>query len=190
MFGWCTRFDLSSVSQRNTDDQADSLTSTCLDLNGYQVRPSRRVSQVLVLAAAAGTLGVVVPSPASASCAGPILGVGSAVDTADPPTTGGLIQRGQAFTVSGEYFHSGCADTYSTGPGCRQSSDGRDDPETPLTNVQLILKQRSMTWLLTTVDATGERHSISWSGRLPTDVEPGPAELLAGSAALPVTIVS
>ena len=135
-------------------------------------------------------LGVVVPDPASGSCVGPVLAVGASVDAAHPPTTGGVLQRGQIVTVTGEWFHSGCADTYSSGPGCSRTPAVPDDPEAPLTDVELTLHQGSRTWVLDTADATGDHYTVRWSGRLPADAKPGPAELRAESASLPVTISS
>jgi hypothetical protein len=90
--------------------------------------------------------------------------------------------------VTGELFHSGCADTYSTGAGCSGSPARPDDPEAPLSDVRLTLHQRSTSWVIARGDATGPHYSISWTGRLPLDVKPGPADLRAGSASLAVSI--
>lgn len=154
------------------------------------MRRRRRFVSVIVAAVAAGLLGIAVPPSASGSCVGPILRVGPTVDDATPPTTGGVLQPGQVVTVTGEWFHSGCEDTYTTGPGCSGSPARPDDPEAPLPDVQLTLHQGSKTWVLGTENATGERYSISWRLELPATAKPGPAELHADSASLPVTIGS
>lgn len=146
----------------------------------------RKITLVVGMAVVAAALGLV----ASGSCAGPRLAVGSAIDDANPPSTGGVVHRGQAVTVTGTLFHSGCEDTSATGAGCSGSPAAPTDPEAPLRNVQLTLHQRSRTSVLGTADATGKHYSISWSWRLPSSVQRGPAQLRAATAVLPVTIGS
>lgn len=158
--------------------------------HGEQVRQRREITWFVATAVVAGALGIVVPSPASGSCVGPLLRVGPILSTSPTHQRPELLQHGQAVTVTGEWFHSGCADTYSNGPGCSGSSARPDDPEAPLTNVKLTLHQRSKTWVLGSADAIGERYSISWTWQLPSGVEPGPAELRAESATLTVAIGS
>ena len=143
---------------------------------------------VLVVVPVAAALGVAVPAPASGSCVGPLLSVGVVADGADPPSTAAVLRRGHTITVTGEWFHSGCADSYVGGPGCSKSPARPIDPEAPLTDVPLTLHQASRTWTLDTADASGPRYSVSWSWELPAGVAPGSAELRAGTATLPVTI--
>lgn len=140
------------------------------------------------LAITAGLLTAPVAPPASATCVGPLIGVGSTVDDANPPTTGGTLQPGQSLTITGKLFHSGCADTWVTSSGCSPAPSQPLDPEAPLTDVVLTLHQGSKEWNLGAADATGESYSITWRSTVPADVKPGPAELQAGGASLPVTI--
>ncbi len=148
----------------------------------------RKLAWVIATAVVAGALGLVVPSRASGSCVGPALAVGSSPSASPTPQRPEVIQHGQAVTVTGEGFHRGCADSYSVRPGCHGSSAEPDDPEAPLADVQLTLHQQSQTWVLGTANATGEHYSTSWTWQLPSDVQPGPAELRAGSATLTVAI--
>ena len=65
----------------------------------------------LVVTVGAVTLGVATPGLASASCAGPVLGLGQS--SAVWPSYGPLaaVRRGKPLVVSGKWFRDYCADT-------------------------------------------------------------------------------
>ena len=125
-----------------------------------------RPALLLLLAALLGlTLAPYPDAPASASCVGSSL-VGEPV-----------LQRGAEQTVEGQFFHDGCGDTQSCGVGC--SGCTTDDPESPMENVLLELRQGGQRWTLDTADATGSG-DVTWTFTLPPEVRPGHARLVAG----------
>ena len=145
----------------------------------------RRGLARLVLLSLFGVLLGLVPLPlAVASCVGPLLGVGDAVDDARPPESGVLPAAGADVTVSGVWFHTGCDDT-GQGAGCSATST-----EEPMRDVDLVLEQGGVSWVLGTRSASSreDRYTLSWAVQVPADAQPGPATLRAGGAELPVTV--
>ncbi|WP_336921560.1 hypothetical protein [Aquipuribacter sp. SD81] len=120
---------------------------------------------------------------AHASCVGPLLGVGAAVDDTDPPATSVLPLPGAEVEVSGVWFVDGCDDTAG---GCAVPVD----ESRPLDGVELLLEQDGRAWLPGTQDASGEDedYRISWTVQVPADVRTGPATLRAAGAELAVEI--
>lgn len=154
------------------------------------MRIQRLLALLVSAVVTAGLLGVSYPAPmAAAGCVGPTLAVG---DTATPgPTSGSpsILVRGQTATIAGISFHAGCEDTFvSAGPGCQASQP--TDPQSPLTDVQLVLTQGDRSWELGAADAADRdrQYAISWTVSIPTDVAVGPATLTAAAASIPVQI--
>lgn len=118
-----------------------------------------------------------------------MLAVGTVTDTGNPPASGGSLTAGQDVTVSGAWFRSGCDDTGRPAAGCGVGS-GQRSTEAPLTQVQLVLQQGRSRWVIDTRDAAGraDQYTLTWQGRIPKAVRPGPAELTADVATLPVLI--
>lgn len=129
------------------------------------------------------------PPAARASCVGPSLAVGASAESgepSDPPTN---LVRGQATRITGVFFHAGCEDTFSSPrPGCQASQPA--DPQSPLTDVRLTLKQGDRSWDLGTADAADreQQYAISWNVVIPNDLAVGAATLTAESAILSVQI--
>lgn len=118
-------------------------------------------------------------SPAAASCVGPSL---------DLPR-GAVLAPGERHEVGGSHFVDGCRDTMTCSIGCDDCEYDEPPPE-PIADVDLTLRQGGRTWTLDTADASGEEATsgeVSWSFRLPPEVRPGPARLVADAAA-PVRI--
>lgn len=137
----------------------------------------------------AGVLGVgYSPPDARASCVGPSLGVGATTDPGQPSRPPASLGRGETVTIVGVFFHAGCEDTGSSGPGCGAAQPA--DPQTPLTDVRLTLTQGDRRWELGTADATdrAQRYAISWDVTIPDDIAIGAATLTAVSATLPIVI--
>lgn len=118
-----------------------------------------------------------------------MIAIGTDVDTRNPPTSGGSLAAGQLITVSGAWFHSGCDDSGAPTAGCGAGAE-TGSTQAPLTEVKLTLRQRGSSWTIDTRDAAdrSQRYTLTWQGRLPEAARPGPAELVAGLATLPVTI--
>lgn len=146
-----------------------------------------RLRRLLVLTAAIAPLAVIAlipPQSASASCVGPSLTVGA--DPADVPAPDAPplpVSAAGPLEVSGQWFREGCNDT--VGMGCDSAN-----PESPLTDVDLVLRQGGTTWPLGTTDAggRGEQYSVHWRVDLPAAANEGEATLAAGGAELVVTI--
>jgi hypothetical protein len=145
----------------------------------------RRVGAVVWTLAA---LVVLVPlrgsQPARASCPAPQLAIGKY-----GALTPVVLRARDSTTVTGRYFVDGCNDT----GGGTVSSFGCDDrveppPRTPLTQIELTLRQQGRTWVLGTSDAD-EDLNARWAIVVPADVRPGRATLAAGpSETLVLTI--
>jgi len=100
--------------------------------------------------------------PASASCVGPMIGGRSIV-----------LDRAAEETVKGRYFQKGCADVgVCTEDGCTY------EETSPRKHVRLWITQDGHRWLLDTADAN-KHNRVTWSFRLPDDVDPGRATLHA-----------
>ena len=147
-------------------------------------RASRAVACLVLLAA---LLGAWPAGGASAGCAGPVLAVGPVVDEAlaQEPERIAVLRTGQAVTVSGQRFFSGCDDT-GQGTGC----GAPDSEQVPLTGVQLVLRQAARSVSLGTADATGpaQGYAVSWRVRVPSGFVAGPAVLEAAGVRLPVVL--
>lgn len=153
------------------------------------MRGSRLVVLALSSVVSAGLLGVGHPPAATASCVGPSLAVGASVDPAQPPSGEAQLERGTLTTVSGIFFHRGCEDTQEgSALGCHTSPPS--DPESPLTDVELILVQGDHRWVLDTADASGrdQLYAISWMVTVPADAAAGSAELRAATASQTIQI--
>lgn len=105
-------------------------------------------------------------APASASCVGPSL-IGKPV-----------LHLGEEQTVEGQFFVNGCEDSMgcSTTFGCDDCE--YDDPESPMEDVLLELRQQGHRWILQTADAA-DSGDITWTFTLPPDVRRGHARLVA-----------
>ena len=107
-------------------------------------------------------------SPASASCAGPMV---------DVPRT---LVPGETVEISGDNFLDGCQDSMGCPVGCNAGDCEYDDPPpVPTPDVTLTLSQRGRTWDLGTVDAD-EDGKVRWSFTVPADVRRGRAVLSWG----------
>ncbi len=98
-----------------------------------------------------------------------------------------LIESGGMLEVAGEWYSIGCDDVVETRLGCNARQ--RETPK-PMTGVKITLSQvGGATWDLATVDATGERFDVSWSGTVPADIALGPATLNVGPTSIQIEIV-
>jgi hypothetical protein len=152
------------------------------------MRRTPHLALALAIAMAAALLGSVGVPRAAAGCVGPMLARGDTVDDAHPPTHGGAVQSGQQVVVTGVWFRSGCDDAFVAGSACQPPRSL--DPESPLADVALTLHQGRGQWVLDTADAAerADRYAIHWRASIPRGVEPGEAQLRAGTASLPITI--
>jgi hypothetical protein len=117
----------------------------------------------------------------SASCSGPTISVG---DRARP-----TLAAGDPVTVDGRSFVDGCDDQGGAVLGCGQVEP---EPVVPDKDVVLRLQQSGRSWELGTSDA-GTREDnkvghVAWQVRVPAEVRPGRATLVAGDARLPVEV--
>lgn len=154
------------------------------------MRIQRLIALLVSAAVTAGLFGISYPAPmAAAGCVGPTLAVGDTATpepTSDSPST---LVRGQTANIAGVFFHAGCEDSFgSAGPGCQPSQP--TDPQSPLTDVPLVLTQGDRSWELGAADAADrdQQYVISWTVSIPTDVAVGPATLTADAASLTVQI--
>jgi hypothetical protein len=139
------------------------------------MRPVALLVALLLAAAVAPLPG----SPAEASCAGPQLTLtGVTGQAAHLP----VVRPGAAVTVEGRYFVDGCDDTggQATGPGCAHQ-DRPQDRVTPMTHVELVMRQHGREWSLGAADATTHGR-ISWNVWIPAGIEAGRARLLAATS--------
>jgi hypothetical protein len=141
-----------------------------------------------LLAFAAVVIAAVAPWPATTaagSCASPYLYIGDPQAVRPVPVTTFDV------TVQGRAFVRGCNDTGTVNVfGCDTSPR---EVEAPMNDVTLTLRQGSQSWRLGTKNAgTAEQNrlgQISWVVRLPADVAPGRALLVAPQAdPLPIRI--
>ena len=130
------------------------------------------------LVASVTLLGLLTPSTGVASRAGPAIALGEASSRTPGPTP--VVRRQTRVQVTGEFFHTGCNDTKTCGPGCGRGNCTRADEERPLQDVQLRLVQGDRSWPLGEADATGPRHATEWTVELPFAALPGPARLETG----------
>ncbi len=127
-------------------------------------------------------LSLVPVGTSTASCSGPTISVG---ELARP-----VLTRGASVTVDGRSFVDGCNDQGGGDVfGCREVEP---EPVVPLEDVVLRLRQSGRSWDLGTSDAGSAKDNrlghIAWEGRVPADVRPGRATLVAGDALLPVEV--
>ncbi len=146
------------------------------------LRGTRLLAQAVVGAA------VLAPWPvttAAASCASPFLYIG------DPQAHRPVAVTASRLTVQGRAFARGCNDTGGADVfGCDNTPR---EVEAPMTGVTLRLQQDGRSWSLGTRDAgTAEEErlgQVTWRVRLPADVAPGRALLVArGAEPLPIRI--
>jgi hypothetical protein len=129
---------------------------------------------------------------ARASCVGPQLAVAgqrSATPEGRPGQGEPAVLRASVVTVEGRYFADGCDDTggQTTGFGCAHQTRPQDRVA-PMKEVQLVLRQGGREWSLGTADASA-RGRIAWRVRIPADLEPGRARLLAATSRTAVVVV-
>lgn len=127
-----------------------------------------------------------VPFPsqdAAASCAGPMITVGTGTSTGRP-----AIHPDTDVVVTGRYFVKDCKDTGQgrSAFGC-SSSDRDDDPYGPLTGLRLELRQGGRHWALGSADARTDLGEVRWQVRIPVGVHPGSASLVVHSSDLSST---
>jgi hypothetical protein len=146
------------------------------------------MTRTRLLALAAVVMAAVAPwpvTPAAGSCARPYLYIGDPQPARPVPVTTSTV------TVQGRAFARGCNDTGTVNVfGCDTS---RREVEEPMTEVTLTVQQGSRSWWLGTENAgTAEENrlgQITWTVRLPADVAPGRALLVAPQAdPLPIRI--
>jgi len=149
------------------------------------MRRHRSPAVLAPLGLSCALLGLVPLPAARASCAGPILAVGTTVDEARPADIGVLPAPGADVTVSGIWFHTGCDDT-GQGAGCSAPAS----TEAPMRDVDLVLEQGGSSWTLGAQDASSrrDRYAVTWETQVPRDAQPGPATLRAGFGELPVEV--
>ncbi len=148
--------------------------------------PRRVAILACVLFMAAAGLGLVAPTPAGASCAGPQLALEQGGAPVPPRRVGEGesekllydISRNQPLRVNGSNLTFDCQDTYSaTQRGCGAPRPGPVDPIVPMQNPELVLTQRGRTWTLGRVGAIGPDLTAQIEVELPRAVRPGPAVL-------------
>ena len=146
------------------------------------MQKSSALVKLLLVPVAALALGLVPVGSASASCAGPVLKTNGPGQATIAPVAQTLREP---FTVSGEWFHSGCDDT-GQGSGCGAHQRG----EAPLKDVELILEQGTQTTAVATADASSQskRYSVMWTVDVPSTFIAGPALLRAAGAVLPIDL--
>lgn len=138
---------------------------------------------------------VLLPLPAErakASCAAPYLFVNKVQRET-------VISAGTDITVSGRAFVRGCQDAIAVNAfGCESRSG---EPESPMQDVALVLRQDERRWHLGRADASSVEANrlghITWNVRIPTRLEPERAVFVADippygrdalDARLPVTV--
>lgn len=144
-----------------------------------------RVALIAGIAAAAGSLGLITPLALSASCVGPSLSVEPPIEPPRMTPAAAIVVRGESSTVYGEWFRDGCNDTGVSGCGVRVQ-----DPESPLTDLELRLRQGDQSWPLGTADA-GDRavhYAVTWVFTVPDQARPGAATLETDAAELYVQV--
>lgn len=77
----------------------------------------------------------------------------------------------------GRAFYAKC--NGRVGGGCARDSNNIKAPSGPNINIQLTLLQGEREWLVARADADKETFEVAWQFRLPQDVVPGPAKLIA-----------
>lgn len=140
---------------------------------------------VLGLVALAGPTGWA--DPAVAGCVAPTLRVaGSSWDRTTRPE----LVAGSPVVVEGRDLRDSCNDygTTTVSPlGCEEHVA---DPPGPATDVVLRVEQRGRSWLLGRADADAS-FDATWDVRLPADLRPGRARLVAdGSEPLRLRVVA
>jgi hypothetical protein len=98
------------------------------------------------------------------------------IDGASEPP---LVTVGSELVVSGQGFVDGCDD--QRGGDAFGCTEEEPEPEEPLADVDLVLKQRGNTWVLGTASAgsadDNELGRVTWDVVIPDDVRSGPARL-------------
>lgn len=133
---------------------------------------------MVALAAAAVSLPLGLPGPATAGCIAPQLRLaGERYADGTAPESPPTVLRGGEVTVEGRAFREGCDDTGAVDTfGCEER-----EQVVPLRDVELVLEQSGRSWPLGAADA-GPDHDVRWSVVLPDDVRPGPARLVTDAA--------
>ena len=114
-------------------------------------------------------------SGASASCAA------ASIDLVDSATR--ELRPGEPLTVRGDGFRLGCDDHGSVTVGAFGCSHEEREVETPMRDVDLVLRQGRNSWVLDTQDAgtaaENQLGNVTWHVELPLDLQPGRAVLVA-----------
>jgi hypothetical protein len=109
---------------------------------------------------------------ATASCAAPYIANAEQL----------MFYRGSAVEVDGAAFANGCQDvgSCSATPGCDSCDDGPEP--TPMTDIDLSLRQDGRTWRLGTADARTaedtELGQVTWAVEIPSGMKRGWATLV------------
>lgn len=126
------------------------------------------------------------PTSAGADCVGPELAIGEEVPYSYVQLPVERLSPGQQVKVTGEWFRNGCNDT---GGACGLGGER----ETPMKNVQLVVKQGQLEWQVDRESARGKHFTVRWEFQVPADLAAGRAELLArtkdGEQGRPIPIV-
>ncbi len=139
----------------------------------------------LLLVVAAG-LGLVAPSTAAASCAGPQVTLEQAGAPVTPRRVGEGederllhdVTRAEPLRVNGSNLTFDCQDTPASNQrGCGPPVPEPAEPIVPLQDAELVLTQRDRSWTLAQVGVIGPDLTTVLDVTLPRDVRPGPATL-------------
>jgi hypothetical protein len=153
-----------------------------------------RVRAVLAVAGCAALLGVGVPVPVHASCAGPGLAVPGAtvrlgVEAAGEAQSVTVLPAARGrLVVEGVSFSNGACDDTPDTSGC--SGRRATTPTLPAADVPLVLVQGERSWTLGASDAAGDEqgYRVRWEVVLPPGLEPGAALLRASTAELQLEV--
>ncbi|GAB4000260.1 hypothetical protein [Nocardioides marmoraquaticus] len=125
--------------------------------------------------------------PAVAGCAAPTLRVDS---SSWDRTTRPQLAAGSPVVVEGRSLRDSCNDTGTTTVSPLGCEEQVVDPPGPASDVALRVEQGDRSWVLGRTDADAS-YDATWRVRLPTELRPGPARLVAdGSEPLRVRVIA
>ena len=139
-----------------------------------------------VLLIAAAGLGLVVPLPASASCAGPQLALEQGRESVVARRVGEAenerllydVTREQPLRIKGTNLTFDCRDTYSMNQGgCVAPKPEVAEPIVPLQNAEVVLMQGGRSWKLADVGEIGPDLTAVLDVKIPRGVRSGAATL-------------
>jgi hypothetical protein len=149
-----------------------------------QSRPT--VARVFVLLIAVAGLGLVVPLPAGASCAGPQLALEQGLESVVARRVGEAenerllydVTREQPLRIMGTNLTFDCRDTYSMNQGgCAAPNTEAAKPIVPLQDAEVVLTQRGRSWNLADVGEIGPDLTAVLDVTIPRSVRSGAATL-------------